>query len=151
MPGRPTGSPTAFWDGATTYNATTNPGGGLAVTANAVSKSSRIPYDVDQVTIYVFANAATTISVEVAHWGTLTSEGDQPDGSTPASSTSFYPFYYGGGTPGALTLALPATVTPTTAGFAAAIEIPDWTAVWLRLRSSGANVNLTAGWEGRAD
>src|SRR5690348_9092143 len=120
MPRR-VGSPNKFWNNQ-------------AVLANGVSSAVILPRGSEQVVINITVSAATTVSLEVAHHGTLTPEGNEPDESNPPST--FYQLYY---------IDTPVQVVFTIAGSAALI-VPDFEPEWIRLRSSGA-ATITAGYE----
>lgn len=87
----------------------------------------------DQITIFVQAGAATTITVEVAHMGDITSEGVLPE----EDDSVWYPLSY-------IASTQPVQYVFAGAGNAAFI-IPDIVFMHVRLSSSAA-VTLTAGW-----
>lgn len=140
MPTRIHGSPTGFWDGTTTFNQVTNPGGGLTVGVGGTSKPQNIARGNDEMMIYVTVSAATTVTVEVGHHGAPTAEGSEPDAATPPAT--FHQLHY------------TSTATPVQLVFAGAgsfaIQIPDIAFNWIRLRTSAA-ANITAGWEASGD
>jgi hypothetical protein len=124
MPRR-VGSPNKLWNAAVVA-----PGG----TSTAVA----LPRGVEQVLVNITVNAATTVSLEVAHHGALTAEGNEPDQSTPPAT--FYQLYY---------IDTAVQIVFASAG-SAAILVPDFEPAWIRLRSSGA-ATITAGFEVTGD
>jgi hypothetical protein len=122
MPRR-AGSPTAFWNNA-------------AVGVNGASSAILMARDFQQISIYVTSSAATTITVEAAHHGALTPEGNEPDASTPPATFGTL-FYMNDATPVRLVLAGAGTQ---------ALIVPDFAPAWIRLRSSAA-ATITAGFE----
>jgi len=119
------GSPTSFWNAA-------------AVLANGVSSVVEVPREAEQVLFLISVSAATTVSVEVAHHGVLTPEGNEPDHST--LPTIFFPLLY---------IETPVQYVFAGSG-AAAFIVPDFEPSWVRLRSSGA-ATITAGHEGTGE
>ena len=118
MPRR-SGDKNAFWDNASV---------GVGGTSTAVE----LPRGVDNLAIYITVDAATTVSLEVAHSGDITSEGLLPDGNAGV----WFPLYYTN-----------ILVQNVFAGAGSvAILVPDFAAGWVRLKSSAAAV-ITAGWE----
>lgn len=103
---------------------------------NALSRKVNVGQDVDQVIFYVSVSGATTVNILVAHSGGLTTDGNEPDQSSPPADAFFYPIYYTG-TQQKLTFAGAGTQ---------AIVIPDWSATWVALQST-ATVNAIAGLE----
>lgn len=130
------GSATAFWDGTSTFNQSTNPGGGVTVSAGGTSKKVIMARGAEQVTLFVTVSAATTVSLEAAHHGALTAEGNEPDASSPPADAAFGTVYY---------INTPCSITFASAGTVAMI-IPDFEPAWVRLRSS-AVATITAGFE----
>lgn len=120
MPRR-SGATNKFWNNA-------------AVGINGVSTAAILPRGSEQIAIYVTVSAATTISVEVAHHGNLTADGQEPDQSSPPAN--FFQLYY---------IDSPVQIVFASAG-SAAIIIPDFEPEWVRLRSSAA-ATITAGYE----
>lgn len=114
------GSATAFWN-ATVVGA-----------GNTPSNAVKLARSGEQLTIYITTSATATFTVEVAHAGALNSDGTNSD----ANDSTWAPLQY---------LLDPITVTITGAGSKALI-IPDWSAAWVRLRTSAA-ATLTAGYE----
>lgn len=143
MPTRRSGTPTAFWDGTTTYNASTNPVGGVAVSAGGLSKKVRIGRDMDQVALFITNGTTASIFTPlIAHSGSLTAEGNEPDETNPPADAAFMPIYYAG------SVVAGGIATPSLAsGVAAVLMIPDWVAGWIVLRSSGGGGPVTAGYE----
>jgi hypothetical protein len=137
MPLRRTGSPTAFWDGATTFNQATNPRGGSAVSAAGTSQAVLIPRGGESLALFISVSGASTVSLEAAHHGANTAEGNEPDSKNPPATGLFYPVSYIG--------------TAVSAVFAGAaticILVPDFAPGWIRLRSSQGPINITAGYE----
>jgi hypothetical protein len=109
-----------------------------AVLLNGVSNAVNLPRGVEQVSIFITVSAATTVSLEVAHHGSLTSEGNEPDESSPPST--WFQFYY---------IDTPVQVAFTTPG-SAVLNVPDFEPEWIRLRSSAA-ATITAGYEVTGD
>ena len=138
---RRSGTPTSFWDGATTYNATTNPGGGVAVTAQGLSKKVRIGRDMDQIAIYITNGTTTGVFTPlIAHSGALTAEGNEANEASPPADAAFMPIYYAGSTT--------AVASPSlTSGLTCVLQIPDWVAGWIVLKSAGGGGSITAGYE----
>jgi hypothetical protein len=134
---RRSGSPTAFWDGTTAFNQSTNPQGGTGVTAAGTSRAAFLPRDGESLALFIAVNGATTITLEAAHHGANTAEGNEPNQSSPPATGSFYPVSYLG--------------TAVSAVFAAAgnicILVPDFEPSWIRLRSSQGPLTITAGYE----
>jgi hypothetical protein len=116
---RLSGDKNAFWDNA-------------AVGAGGTSAAIELPRGGEQFTIYVAASAATTITVQVAHSGDLSTEGILSD---PNAGTWHNLNYVN--TPVTLAMA---------GSDAKAMQIPDFNSRWVRLSSSGA-ATITAGWE----
>lgn len=113
------GSPTAFWNN-------------VAAGANATSSEVVISRGVENLVLYVTGNGATTITVEAAHGGAVTTQGILPEGV----ATAWGPLFY-----------LNDAVTITLAGAGTVVKIlPDFVGGLLRLRTSAA-VTLTAGLE----
>jgi hypothetical protein len=138
---RRSGTPNAFWDGTTTYNASTNPSGGVGVTASGLSKKVRIGRDMDQVAIYITnGTTAGVFTPLVAHSGALTAEGNEANEASPPADATFMPIFYAGATTAIATLSL-------ASGATAVLMIPDWVAGWLVLRSAGGGGPITAGYE----
>jgi hypothetical protein len=75
---RRSGSPTAFWDGTTAFNQSTNPQGGTGVTAAGTSRAAFLPRDGESLALFIAVNGATTITLEAAHHGANTAEGNEP-------------------------------------------------------------------------
>lgn len=120
MSARLRGDKNQFWDAA-------------AVGISGTSAIVDIGRSVDQITIFVTTNAATTVTVEVAHTGDVSSQGVLPE----EDDSVWFPLYYVGG---ASILGL----TFAGAGNGALI-IPDIAVMHVRLRSSAA-ATITAGW-----
>lgn len=120
---RRVGSPTSLWNN-------------VAVLAGGASNVINLPREGAQICIFVSVSAATTVALEVAHHGALTSEGNEPDAGVPPASSAFHPCYY---------INTPVEIAFTGAG-KAAIIIPDFEPDWIRLTSSGA-ATITAGHE----
>ena len=141
MPMRRSGTPTAFWDGTTAYNASTNPGGGTGVTAGGLSKKVRVGRDTDQIAVFITnGTTAGVFSLLVAHSGALTADGNEADQSTPPADANFMPVFYAGSTTAIATASL-------ASGGTAVLMIPDWVAGWMVLRSAGGGGAITAGYE----
>lgn len=117
---RRVGDKNAFWDAATTG-------------AAGVSTAVEVARGLEQFAVYVTVSGATTITVQVAHHGDVTSEGLEPEGNVGV----WHDLYY--------------LDTAISTVFAAAgsrvLMIPDFAPAWVRLKSS-ASVTATAGWEG---
>jgi hypothetical protein len=141
MPLRRSGSPTAFWDGATTFNQATNPRGGLAVPAAGTSQAVLIPRGGESLALFIAVSGATTVTLEAAHHGANTSEGNEPDSKNPPATGSFYAVSY--------------LNTPVSAVFAGAgtscVLVADFAPGWIRLRSSQGPLTITAGYEVTGD
>jgi hypothetical protein len=89
-----------------------------------------------QLIIYVTSSGSTTVSVEVAHSGNLTSEGILPEG-TPGT---WHALTYTG-----ITMSIAFAGAGSTA-----LMIPDVPFGLVRLSNLTGAVNLTAGWESSA-
>lgn len=118
------GQPDGFWGDGTTKEATG---------ANQASRAVQLGQAVDQFIFYVTVDAATTITVQVAHSGEPDVDGTGPQ--APASS-SYMNLYW---------IDKPITMTFGGAGSTSMI-VPDFASGWVRLVSSN-NVNCLAGWE----
>ena len=118
---RRVGSPTSFWNNA-------------AVLSNGTSNVVELPRGGEQLAIFVTTSATTNITVQVAHHGALTPEGNEPDHSTLPST--WFNLYY---------IDTPCVLTFSGAG-SQVILIPDFEPNWVRLLSSGA-ATITAGHE----
>lgn len=131
------GSPTDFWDGTTVYNAGTNPRGGTTVGIGGYSAWVNLSRGNDQMLIYATVSAAATLTLEVGHHGAATSDGNEPNAaSAPASS---FPLSY-------INTGTPIQIVAAGAG-SFAIQIPDISFQWCRLKTSAALATVTAGWE----
>lgn len=106
-----------------------------AVGVNGTSAVVDIGRSVENVLIFVTTNAATTINVQVAHTGDITSQGVLPDG-TPATFFNLYRGDAAGGIPVSLTFA---------GAGSQALVVPDLAVMHLRLLSTAA-ATITAGW-----
>lgn len=120
---RRSGSPTSFWNNA-------------AVSAGGASNKVILPRGGEQLCIFISVDAATTVSLESAHHGALTSEGNEANAGTPPDNANFHLLYY---------INTPIQIEFTAAG-KAAIVVPDFEPSWIRLTSSGA-ATITAGHE----
>ena len=118
------GEPDGFWGSGTTKEATG---------ASQASRAVQLGQAVDQFVFYVAVDAATTVTVQVAHSGEPTIDGTGPQ---PPAASSYMNLYW---------LDKPISVTFSGAGSTALI-VPDFTPGWVRLVSSN-NVNCLAGWE----
>lgn len=121
MPLRRSGNPTSLWNN-------------VAVGANGTSNAVELARSSDQLVIYVTTSGATTITLETAHSGAVSSEGVLSDTAT----TDWGPLYY-------INTDSPVELVLAGAGSASWI-VPDFAPGWIRLRSSAA-VTLTAGHE----
>jgi len=122
---RRAGSPTAFWNN-------------VAVGAAGTSTPVYLPRGVEQIAIYATVSGATTLTLEAAHHGALTAEGNEPSQNNPPST--FYSVQY-----------INTAVQLVFAGAGSIANIvPDFEPVWIRLRSAGA-VTITAGFEVTGD
>jgi hypothetical protein len=119
MAGRRSGRATALWNN-------------VAAGANTFSNPVEVMRGAENLTIFVSASAATTVSVQVAHSSELSSEGVSPDSSNVDWMDAYYL-----NTPVQLVLAGAAK---------AALLVPDFGPGWIRLKTSAA-VTLTAGYE----
>lgn len=113
------GDKNAFWDNA-------------AVLANGNSSSVELSRSADNLAIWITVSGATTISLQAAHRGDMTSEGVHPD----ANAANWAQVYY---------LSDPIQVIFSGAG-SAVLLVPDFVPQYIRLNSSGATT-ITAGWE----
>lgn len=120
---RRVGSPTSLWNN-------------VAVGVGGVSNPVLLPREGAQVCVFISVSAATTVSLQVAHHGALTAEGNEANAGTPPDTNSFYTLYY---------IDTPIQVAFTVAG-KAAIIVPDFEPGWIRLSSSAA-ATITAGHE----
>lgn len=116
---RRSGSPTSFWNAA-------------AVGAAGTSTPVEVMRDADQIAVFITVSAATTVSIECAHSGTVNADGTNTD----ANANNWGQLYY---------IDTPAQMVFASAGAVAWI-IPDFEPGWIRLRSSAA-ATITAGHE----
>jgi hypothetical protein len=123
MAARRSGSPTSFWNN-------------VVVSPNGVSNAVEVARRSDMIGIYVTANGATTISVEVAHTGALNADGTTND----ANASNWGQLWYTN-VEVKLVLASPGS---------ACLLIPDFEPAWIRLKSS-AGATITAGHEVTGD
>lgn len=105
----------------------------IATGAGGTSSIVDIGRSASQIVINATVSGATTISVEVAHTGNITSQGVLPE----EDDSVWYPLYY-------INSAQQSSFVFAGAGSAAWI-IPDISFMHVRLRST-ANVTATAGW-----
>lgn len=117
--------------GVVTALAATNLAGGLD--ESRTSSAVEIPRFAENLALYLNASAATTLTLQVAHSGTPTSEGIAAD----ANAGNWMPVYLVGDA---------LAVTFSGAG-TRCVLIPDFVPGWIRLVSSNGNVLITAGWE----
>lgn len=142
------GNKSGFFDGATTFNQSTAPGGGVAVPAGPAtfSAAQQVGRSADNFCVYITTSGTSTWQIQVAHSGNQTSDEIFPD--IDAQTFVWHDLYYlGTGTNGgALQFIF------SGAGSFASL-IPDWEPAWVRLRrvDAGAAVTVTAGWEIQAD
>ncbi len=106
----------------------------IAVLANGTSNAVDLGRGIEHIVLFVTASAATTISVQVAHTGDITSQGILPD---DAPSTWFDLFRSDTGT------AVSFAVGPGSR----ALIVNDLAVMHMRLLSSAA-ATITAGWLG---
>lgn len=119
MPLRRSGNPTSLWNN-------------VAVSANGTSNAVELARSADQIAIYITVSGATTVSLETAHSGAVTSEGVLSDTATSDWGQLYY-------------IDTPLQIQFTAAGSVSWI-VPDFEPGWIRLRSSNA-VTITAGHE----
>lgn len=118
MPRR-AGDINAFWDN-------------VAVGAGGTSNVVELPRGIDHLALWITVSGATTVSLEAAHSGEVTSEGILPDTNAANWAQIVY------------------TNVPVQHIFAGAgsicLMIPDFEPAYIRLKSTSA-VTITAGWE----
>jgi hypothetical protein len=119
MAKRRSGRATAFWNGE-------------AAGANSFSAAVELMRGAENLTIFVSASAATTVSLQVAHSSDTSAEGILKDDS----NADWMDVYY---------LNTPVQLVLAGAG-KAALLVPDFGPGWVRLKTSGA-ATLTAGYE----
>lgn len=139
-----------FFDGTTTYNASTNLGGGVGVTgSNSFSKIAEIGHSADDFAIYISVTGSpafvTDWVLQASHSGGWTSEGVYQDKDSLAQS--FHDAWYLG-TTGTGNSTLIKISIPSGGGAIMSI-IPDFSPGYVRLKRTDANgaVTVTAGWE----
>lgn len=148
------GLESGFFDGVTTFNQSTNPGGGLTVPVGATSAIVEVGRSGDNFSFYVNVTnggaPATQWWLQVAHTGTPDGQGNYP--SPPGETYQWHDAYYLGtsaaGNSTKIYVDIPAT------GGAIMSFVPDFCAGWVRLRRSDANagtVNVIAGYEIQGD
>jgi hypothetical protein len=118
---RRSGSPDSLWKNAT-------------VGVNGKSTAVLLSRATDQLAVYITVSAATTVTLEVAHHGALTPEGNEPNQASPPAS--WFTCYY---------VNTAVQIAFASAG-SAAIIVPDFEPAWIRLSSSAA-ATITAGHE----
>jgi hypothetical protein len=118
---RRVGSPNKLWNNT-------------AVGVGGTSTPVLLPRGSEQIVFYITVGGATTVSVEVAHHGSLAANGEEPDQSNPPAT--FFPISY---------INTVCNVVFAGAG-SAALLIPDFEPAWIRLRSTAATT-ITAGYE----
>ncbi len=123
------GQPDGFWGQYSTQIYQNVPASG---TSNIV----QLGQGTDQFVAYINVNGPTTITVQVAPAGALTSDGSDPNYPPPASA--FMNLYWN---------ATPINVTFTApTGGTAALIVPDFAPGWVRLTTTNA-VGAICGWE----
>lgn len=121
MAARRSGRATALWNNA-------------SAGANSFSNAVELQRGAENLTLFVSASAATTVSLQVAHSSEVTSEGVNPDASDANWMDAFYV-----NTASAIQLVFAGSGK-------AALLVPDFGPGWIRLKTSAA-VTLTAGYE----
>lgn len=109
----------------------------IAVGVGGISNIVDVGREVEQVGFFVTVSAATTITIQVAHEGDVTSEGILPEGP----DTVWFDLFYTNN-------AQPVQLVFAAAGSAMVI-LPDVAFMHCRLKSSAA-ATITAGWQGSA-
>jgi hypothetical protein len=136
-----------FFDGTTTYNASTNLKGGVAVPGGGTfSAIQQIGRSGDNFGYYVRVTSApafvTTWQLQVAHSGDPSVEGLSPD--PDAQAYVWHDAYY---------INTAVVLTVPSGGGAVMNIVPDFVSGWVRLKRTDANgaVTVMAGWELQGD
>jgi hypothetical protein len=135
MPARLRGDKNQFWDAVAA-------GGGSFSSVVDIGRS------IDNVLIFMTTGAATTITVQVAHEGDVTSEGLLPD--QPSTDTYTWFDLYRADVTDPTTAAGVVKITFAGAGSGALLINDLSAAMHLRLKTSGA-ATITAGWQAASD
>lgn len=149
------GAHLGFFDGTTAFNQSTNPGGGVGVTAGAFSKAQQLGQGSDNFSFFVSVTGApafaTRWQLQVAHSGDPTVQGNLPDQSGGQLAGVWHDAWYlgtsGNGNSTSIWIDIPS------GGGSVMTFCPDFSGGWARLHRTDANgaVTVTAGWEEMSD
>ena len=149
------GKATGFFDGTSTYNASTNLGGGVNVPAgpSTFSAPQEIGRSADNFSFYVQVTSAPAFAtqwvLQAAHSGSFSSEGvfADPDSTAYVWHDAWYLGTVGSGNSTFIRIDIPS------GGGAVMSLVPDFTPGWVRLRRADTNgaVTVIAGWELQGD
>lgn len=154
------GNRLGFFDGTSTYNATTNLGGGVNVPVGAFSAPQEIGRTTNSLAVFLKVGAGAFITkwqLQASHSGGMNNSQGEPIDQDAVTQIWHDVWYYGMvpvtepyGTQGATNVSfwLPS------GGGAVVNYLPDFVSGWIRLArvdTSNAAVTVSAGWESESE